>query len=212
MFFPASTIIAKHHPDLVGLIDTLDAHLHSLVDVPIRIDATADMLNVDPDTLARLFRIYEAEGTLTPVVLQLCPDDLDALQPDESGGLWCEICERQFDGDTCIEVDAYLVQQALGRPAGTPTGENVGQIAEFARPTRTNPAICPTFSKQRQRNCQRCPHLITCWHRPPAGRPRSVRRRVRVRIACSTIPGPRPWPGRKAQRGSSSGRQAAPCR
>ena len=124
MFFPASTIIAKHHPDLVGLIDTLDAHLHSLVDVPIRIDATADMLDVDPDTLARLFRIYEAEGTLTPVVLQLCPDDLDALQPDAEGGLWCEICETHFDAGTCIEVEAYLVQQAPGRPASTPRDEN----------------------------------------------------------------------------------------
>ena len=82
MFFPASSTIAKHHPDLVELIAALDAHMHSLVDVPVRIDATADMLDVDPDTLARLFRIYEAEGMLTPVVLQLCPDDLDALQPD----------------------------------------------------------------------------------------------------------------------------------
>ena len=45
----------------------------------------------DPDTLARLFRLYEAEGTLTPVVQRLCPDDLDALQPDAEGGLWCEI-------------------------------------------------------------------------------------------------------------------------
>ena len=31
---------------------------------------------------------------------------------------------------------------------GATADENVAQIAEFARPTRTNPAICPTFSKQ----------------------------------------------------------------
>ena len=149
MFFPASTIIAKHHPDLVGLIDTLDAHLHSLVDVPIRIDATADMLNVDPDTLARLFRIYEAEGTLTPVVLQLCPDDLDALQPDAEGGLWCEICETHFDADTCIEVDAYLVQQAPDRPASTPRDENRrGSVGPSGRLRTDRPERSELFSRQ----------------------------------------------------------------
>lgn len=117
MYFPVSSTIAKQHPDLVKLVSALDAHLQRLAGVPIRIDATAEMLNADPDTLARLFHLYETHGVLAPELLQLCPNDLDPLQADEDGGLWCEICETSFDRHTLLEAQAYRVQPVAQAPA-----------------------------------------------------------------------------------------------
>ena len=115
MFYPASATIADNHPDLAKTVVSLDDYLHSLADVPISVDTTADLLDEDADVLARLFRLYQDQGVLSPVSRWLCPNDLDVLQPDEDGTLWCEICETAYDLDAALELVGYEVCQP-GRP------------------------------------------------------------------------------------------------
>jgi hypothetical protein len=111
MFYPASAAIAERHPDLAGLVASLDEFLHSLADLPINIDTIADLLDEDADVLARLFRLYQDQGVLVAQSILQCPNDMDVLQVDEDGALWCELCETTYDRDTCLESLVYQVRQ-----------------------------------------------------------------------------------------------------
>lgn len=130
MYFRASSTIARQHPDLVTLVDALDTRLAKLAGVPLRSDAVAELLDADPDTLARLFHLYQAQGVLAPVMLQLCPTCLDPLEAGEDGRFRCGICEASFDGNTCLEVEAFQVVQA---PGAEPTPARSGRKAASGR-------------------------------------------------------------------------------
>lgn len=95
MYYRESDSIANETPDLSDRIKMLDEHLFLNQDAVVRIDSTADMLNIDPDDLRNLLELYVEKGVVKAVNLPICPK-CDIAIEDTSGTPTCDICDTKF--------------------------------------------------------------------------------------------------------------------
>ena len=113
MFYPASDTIATGHPELADQIRSVDRYLYELEDQPLRLEPTADLLNVEPRALQRLLRLYETHGVVEQAGIFICPEDGEIIETNEEGSLWCDVCETDYQPDECEREAAYRVRPGL---------------------------------------------------------------------------------------------------
>jgi DNA-binding Lrp family transcriptional regulator len=113
MSYPASGTIAAEHPELADLVNALDRLLYELGPVPIRLASTAEILGIEPATLKRLLRQYEAHGIVEGIEIALCPTDGATLEPAPEGWLWCDLCETEYRRDQCEAEVTFRLRPGL---------------------------------------------------------------------------------------------------
>lgn len=116
MLFPESDTIAADHPELAQEIGAVDRYLAEMGYQPFRVGPTADLLGMDPGTLARLLSLYAACGIVEPLEVYLCPEDDNMLQADDAGLLWCDLCEGEYDAGACEQGVVYRVRSGVALP------------------------------------------------------------------------------------------------
>jgi hypothetical protein len=113
MFYPESDTIASDHPELADQIHSVDRYLYELGEQPVRLEPTADLLDIEPGSLKRLLRLYEAHGVVERVEIFICPKDGEILEANEEGVLWCDVCEADYQPDECEREIAYRARPGL---------------------------------------------------------------------------------------------------
>lgn len=93
--------------EFAGLIRNLDSFLHDRAPGPIRLDRTADHLEVDPDTLERLLDLYADKKIVEPISCVLCRncDVVLGNASDNAATYRCDLCDTDFRRPgLCVET------------------------------------------------------------------------------------------------------------
>jgi hypothetical protein len=136
MFYPESDAIASDHPELADQIHSVDRYLYELGEQPVRLEPTADLLDMELGPLKRLLRLYEAHGVVERVEIFICPEDGEILEANEEGVLWCDVCEADYQPDECEREIAYRTRPGLipsPRPSAPPVKATAQIFLSYAR-------------------------------------------------------------------------------
>jgi hypothetical protein len=136
MFYPESDTIASDHPDLADQVRSVDKYLYDLGEQPFRLEPTADLLDLEPGPLKRLLRLYESHGVVEQVEILICPEDGEILEADEEGGLWCDVCEADYQPDECERETVYRVRPGSITPMKPPVKATAQIFLSYAREDR----------------------------------------------------------------------------
>jgi pimeloyl-ACP methyl ester carboxylesterase len=106
MYYRESDNIAAKSPELSDAIVALDEHLFINRDGTVRIESTADLLNVSPDVLANLLALYTEEGVVRAESALVCPG-CDIPIEAEGVNVRCDLCDKQFSSAALARETIY---------------------------------------------------------------------------------------------------------
>src|SRR5262245_45127251 len=112
MYYRESDNIAARSQELSEAITMLDEHLFVNRDGTIRIESTADLLDIELDVLANLFSLYEEEGVLRTETAFICPT-CDIPIEQEGVHVRCELCDMQFSSSALQKEKVYRPRQTV---------------------------------------------------------------------------------------------------
>ena len=98
-------------PELSEAITALDDHLFVNREGTIRLDSTADLLEIDPSVLTNLLELYEQRGVVTSNMVPICTE-CDIPIEAEGATIRCDLCDNKY-------VTASLTKETIYRPRNT---------------------------------------------------------------------------------------------
>jgi hypothetical protein len=119
MWYLESESIAKEHQEISEQIQLIDDHLYRLGTGIVRLEPTADILNIDPSLLDRILQLYVRYGCIDRIQASFCPMHDELLERSNSEELYCYICEMPYDIDTCRNEIIYQVERKMQLVTGS---------------------------------------------------------------------------------------------
>jgi hypothetical protein len=130
MFYSESDTIVADHPELVEQVRSVDRYFYELAGQTFRLGPASDFLDLEPAALERLLKLYEARDVVEREEISLCPQDGEILEADDTGRLWCDVCEADYGPDECERETAYRAR-AISVPPPPPEPPHVEATAQI---------------------------------------------------------------------------------
>ncbi len=97
---------------MVSEITALDTLLYQIGPGQLRLERSADRLQVEPDRLAQLLALYAASGAIVSSAVQVCPQCDQVVDRDETGRFPCDLCDGYYALNETESEVVYFVSSA----------------------------------------------------------------------------------------------------
>jgi hypothetical protein len=122
MYYQESDSILSENPELKEQIIALDDHLFVNQGGNVRIEPTADLLDIEPVILKNLLDEYHERNVLVEKSVPICKF-CDIPIEDENDPIRCDLCDRKFAVSTLKKETVYIPSQTLFECGDTMSNE-----------------------------------------------------------------------------------------
>ncbi|MDX1928300.1 MAG: hypothetical protein SFV81_17365 [Pirellulaceae bacterium] len=112
MYFQESDSILSENQELRETIIALDEHLYSNQDGYVRLEPTAELLDIAPNILQNLLNEYVEREVVSLAELPICKK-CDIPIEDDHDPLRCDLCDRQFELASLKKETVYFPRATL---------------------------------------------------------------------------------------------------